>query len=328
MKMISFALIPLLLLVVSCQYPPAEPVRRSSGQGDDPFDRAFERNFPSNARLNESSRQNRPAAPPAVETAPALPKGPSLQIYKVHYADLDELVSVIPMMMPSTEGLSLETVDRKLVVRGTPEQHRIVRDTLRDLDAPPKNIQVNVNFNTTGGSYDNEIGIRPRGPIVIDRGGVHGSLKGRLANQSTTMRENTTQMLVAADGRSASLRVGESVPHITWLTEYGRRWGYVREMGIEWRDVGSFLVMEPTIVSPGVIRVRLTPELSGRLENGDRHSIQFTHLATEVVVGNGQTISIGGFSKDEDFSSRFLIGRSGRGESSITGITLTPRILE
>ncbi len=264
---------------------------------------------------------------PVVEKQPLQQEGP-LRIYKVRFADVTEVAAVIPMMMPSTNGLVVKTVGKTLVVRGTPEQHEVVQQMLRDLDAPPKNIQINVEFGTSGDSHTREIGIRPRGPIIIDHDGIHGSLQGSLIDQSTTTRENTTQMLVAADGRSASIRVGERVPYVTWLTEYGHRHGYVRNVGIEWRDVGSFLVMEPTIVAPGLIRVRLTPELSGRLENGDRQSIQFTHLATEVTVRDGQTISIGGFSKDEDFSSKFLIGRGSSGESSVTDITLTPRILQ
>ncbi len=269
-------------------------------------------------------------APVVEKVAPAkeAPADPALKVYKVRFANVTEVADVIPMMMPSTNGLVLKTVDKTLVVRGTPEQHEVVRQMLRDLDAPPKNIQVNVQFGTSGASHNREIGIRPRGPIIIDRDGIHGSLQGSLIDQSTTTRENTTQMLVAADGRSASIRVGERVPYVSWLTQYGHRHGYVRNIEIEWRDVGSFLVMEPTIVAPGLIRVRLTPELSGRLENGDRQAIQFTHLATEVTVRDGQTISIGGFSKDEDFSSKFLIGRGRSGESSITGITLTPRILQ
>ena len=267
----------------------------------------------------------------AEKSAPAespLQKEGPLKVYKVRFADVTEVAAVIPMMMPSTNGLVVKTVGKTLVVRGTPEQHEIVRQLLRNLDAPPKNIQVNIQFGTSGGSHNREIGIRPKGPIVINRDGVHGSLQGSLINQSTTTRENTTQMLVAMDGQSASIRVGERVPYVTWLTEYGYRHGYVRNVEVEWRDVGSFLRMEPTIVAPGLIRVRLTPELSGRLGNGDRQSIQFTHLATEVTVRDGQTISIGGFSKDENFSSKFLIGRGSRGETSVTDITLTPRILQ
>lgn len=251
----------------------------------------------------------------------------TLKTYNVHYADPAEIADVAPLMMASTNGLVIQAVDRKLVVRGTAEQHTVIQQMIRDLDAPPKNIQINVNFDSSGSSSRSEFGIRPHGPIIIRDGEVHGSLEGRFGNRSTTSSENTTQMLVAMDGHSATLRVGERVPYLSWLMEYGYRYGYIREIGIEWREVGSFLAMEPTIVGPGLIRVRLIPELSGRLENGDRQSIQFTHLATEVTVADGQTISIGGFSKDEDFSSKFLIGSAPGGKSVHTTITLTPKIL-
>jgi type II secretory pathway component GspD/PulD (secretin) len=300
MKTASFAMVPL-ILAMSNPAPVADKPRPA-------------------VRTAPATAQPRPAA---MQQAGEL----TLKTYKVHFADLQQLTEVIPLMMPDADDLSLQTVDKNLVVRGTPEQHRVVQQMLRELDAPPKNIQVNVKFGTSGGSYNKEIGIRPKGPIVINQDGVHGSLQGQLRNQSTTLNENTTQMLVAMDGRSASLRVGETVPNIVWLTEYGHRHGYVRNIEIEWRDVGSFLAVEPSIIGPGLIRIRLIPELSGRLKNGDRHRIQFTHLATEVTVRDGQTISIGGFSKDNNFSSKFLIGRGSSGESSVTDITLTPRIL-
>ena len=251
----------------------------------------------------------------------------TVKTYKVNFADPEEIAEVAPMMMPSTNGLVIRVLERKLVVRGTDAQHRFVEQMIRDLDTPPKNIQINVDFESSGSSRRSQFGIRPRGPVIIRDGEVHGSLEGRFGSRSTTTSENTTQMLVAMDGRSATLRVGERVPYLSWLMEYGHRYGYIREVGIEWREVGSFLAVEPTIVGPGLIRVRLIPELSGRLKNGDRQSIQFTHLATEVTVADGQTISIGGFSQDEDFSSKFLIGSAPGGKSVHTSITLTPKIL-
>ena len=251
----------------------------------------------------------------------------TLKTYTVHYTDPTDIVEVAPMMMSTTNGLMINQIDRKLLVRGTPEQHEVVRQMIHDLDSPPKNIQINVDFNSSGSSRQSEFGVRPRGPIVFRDGETHGSFEGRFGSRSTTTTENTMQMLVAMDGRSATLRVGERVPYISWLMEYGRRHGYIREVEIEWKDVGSFLAVEPTIIGPGLIRVRLIPELSGRLTNGDREVIQFTHLATQVVVSDGQTISIGGFSKDEEFASKFLIGSAPGGKSINTTITLTPKIL-
>lgn len=251
-----------------------------------------------------------------------------LKVYTVHYTDPAAAAEIIRLMMPSTNGLSIQAVDRKLAVRGTAEQHTAVETMLRELDKPPKNVQINVEFDRRESSSDREAGIRPEGPVVIRDGEVHGSFEGRFSSRSTTASENVTQMLVAMDGRSASLRVGETVPYLAWLTEYGCRHGYIRETHIEWRDVGSFLAVEPEIIGDGpMIRIRLIPELSGRLTDGTPQTIRFTEVATEIIARDGQPVSIGGFSKDQDFYSRFLIGRSGSGESSVTEITLTPRIL-
>lgn len=252
----------------------------------------------------------------------------TLKLYPIRYSDPAMIADVVPLMVPSTNGLTVRAVDGKLAVRGTAEQHDTVAMMLRELDKAPRNVQINVQFARSGQTSSHEAGIRPNGPIVIRDGEVHGSLQGRFSNQSTTSSENTTQMLVAMDGRRATLQVGETVPYLAWLTEYGWRHGYIRETHIEWRNVGSYLAVEPEIIGEGpMIRIRLTPTLSGELENGEEQTIRFTDLATEVIAQDGQTISIGGFNKDSDFSSKFLIGRSGGSESSITDITLTPRIL-
>jgi hypothetical protein len=252
----------------------------------------------------------------------------TLKLYTVHYSDPAMIAETVPMMMPSTNGLSIQTVDRKLAVRGTAEQHAVIEQMLRELDKPPKNIQINVEFATAGRTSNREAGIRPHGPIIIRDGEVHGSFEGHFSDQSTMSSENTVQMLVTMDGRSATLRVGERVPYLAWLTEYSWRHGYIREVQIEWVDVGSFLAVYPEIIGDGpMIRVRLVPELSGRLKDGTEQTIPFTELATEVIAQDGQTVSIGGFNQDEEFSSKFLVGRSGGSETSITDITLTLRIL-
>jgi type II secretory pathway component GspD/PulD (secretin) len=253
----------------------------------------------------------------------------TLKLYPVHYADPESLVEIIRIMLPATNGLSLQAIDRKLAVRGTAEQHAVTAQMLRELDSPPRNIQINVQFDRSGQTSSREAGIRPKGPIVIRDGNVHGSFEGRFSNQSRTSSEQVTQMLVAMDGRSATLRVGESVPYLAWLTEYGFRHGTIREVQIEWIDVGSFLSVVPEIIGAGpMIRIRLIPTLSGRLKDGTEQTIRFTEVATEVIARDGQPISIGGFTEHQDFYSKFLIGRSGGGESSVTDITLTPRILE
>lgn len=252
----------------------------------------------------------------------------TVQTYPVQFTDPEEAAEIITLMMQPVGDLQVHAIDRKLVVRGTAEQQQEVQQMLSELDAPPKNIQIDVQFNRSGSSSGLEAGIQQRGPIIIRDGEVHATMDGRFSNRSSTVTENTTQMLVAMDGRSATLRVGERVPYVEWLVEYGHRHGYIAQAHIEWQDVGSFLAVEPTIVGPGLIRVRVIPEISGRVKDGKRETIQFTHLATEIMAGNGQTVHIGGFNQDKDFSSHFFIGGSSGGETINTDITLTPRILD
>jgi type II secretory pathway component GspD/PulD (secretin) len=254
---------------------------------------------------------------------------PVTKIYPVHYADLQETLEIITAMMPSTNGLRMAGSSGGLAVTGTGEQHRFVAEMLSELDAHPKNVRIDVNFARSGQISRREAGIRPKGPVIIRDGEVSGAVQVNLHGQTVTARENVTQMLVASSGRSASLRVGERVPYLAWIEEYGRRCGYIREVRLEWREVGAFLAMEPTLIGSGpMIRIRLIPELSGILEDGTPQRIHFTGVATEVVVRDGETVSIGGFTENQDFYSRFLVGGSQDEESSTTEITLTPHILE
>lgn len=252
----------------------------------------------------------------------------SLKAYSVHFAEPEDVAEIIPLMVPSTNGLTVKTTDDKVIIRGTAEHHTVARQVLADMDSPPKNVQINVEFDRSGTLSGSEFGVQPRGPVVIRDGKVHGSFEGRFSQKSGSSDEFVMQMLVAMDGRSASLRVGETVPHLKWLTQYSYRHGYIQQAEIEWRDVGSFLTVMPEIIGNGpLIRVRVTPTLSGRLKDGTEETIEFTELSTELLVRDGSSISIGGFSDDDEFSRRFLVGRAAGRQSSVTGITLTPRIL-
>lgn len=288
------------------------------------------RNVESSAAFLKDQQRPYPsqATPSKPEEPTAPPPSDNVKVYRVYNAEPDEIIDVIKIMVPDAENLTIQTAGKKLVAKGSAEQHRIIREMLRELDTPPQNVRIDVQFNTTARNSAREAGIQQTGPIIINNNGISGSAEVRLNHQNTSRRENVTQSLVASSGHHASLHVGETVPYLTWLHEYGRRWGYIRETEIEWQDVGSFLVMEPTILGNSLIRIRLTPELSGRLKNGERQTIQFTRVATEIIVKDGATVSIGGFSENKEFYSKFLIGRSHNENSTITDITLTPSILE
>jgi type II secretory pathway component GspD/PulD (secretin) len=97
---------------------------------------------------------------------------------------------------------------------------------------------------------------------------------------------------------------------------------------VNWQQVGSRLIVEPTVIGQGpMIRVRVTPELSGMVDGQPLHT-RFAGATTEIVVKDGESFSIGGMAGDATFYSRFLVGRSDAGSQEQVDIVLTPHIMD
>lgn len=262
---------------------------------------------------------------------PATGDGTVIGVYTVRFADPEETARLLTALITpagKAETPAVQSTGRQLVVRASAAQHIEIEAVLRDLDRPPRNVRIEVHIDRKEDRSAREASIRPRGPVVVDRDGVRIPLGGRLQHQDTQSTERVVQHLVVMDGGRASLRVGESVPWLRWIEEYSFRHGYIRTHRIEWVDIGSFLSIEPEVLGDGWIRVRIVPTLSGRDGSGARQSIRFTEVATEVIARDGQTIRLGGFSQDEEFHSRFLVGRSGGHDQIVTDLTLTPTLID
>jgi len=76
-----------------------------------------------------------------------------------------------------------------------------------------------------------------------------------------------------------------------------------------------------------MIRIRLTPELSGWAD-GKPYNVRFARVSTEVVVRSGQTFQIGGQTESQDFYEHFLVGMSAGELTGNLQVFLTPWIVE
>jgi type II secretory pathway component HofQ len=225
--------------------------------------------------------------------------------------------------------VALDARGQRLLVLTTDERHAQIADMMKKLNVPPKNVRIEVRFAGVGTSSDVEASVTGDGQVVIEEGVPHGTIriKPRIINETTTRTTGALQTLLVASGREGILRVGEEVPYIEWFMDYGVRRGLFAQR-VGWQQVGSSLVVEPTVVGNGpMIRIRITPQLSGVVD-GRPLRTRFAQVATEVYVQDGQTFEIGGSEQNQDFYSRFLVGasRSGRGEA--VHISLTPHIAE
>lgn len=250
------------------------------------------------------------------------------EVYSLGFADAQSAVEMVKALVGPTGSVSLDAANRRLLVVATDEGHAQVADMMRKLDVPPKNVRIEVRFIGSSSQQNVGAGIGASGEISRDEGitSTKIKVKPRIENTSITAASDVAQMLLVASGRQGVLRVGESVPYLDWFVDYGMRYGYLQQ-GIRWQDVGASLIVEPLVIGDGpMVRIRLTPELSG-LVDGNVYHTRFSRVATEVMVQDGQTFQIGGMDKDNDFYSRFLIGFDRSGGQQALNITLTPRIV-
>jgi hypothetical protein len=263
-----------------------------------------------------------------VLASPAQQGQSRFEVYSLGFADAQSTMEMVKAIVGPTGSVSLDEANHRLLVVTTDEKHEKVADMVRKLDVPPKNVRIEVRFIGSSSQQDVGAGVGASGEIVRDEGITRTKIKVKPHVENTTMTSSSdvAQTLLVASGRQGSLHIGENVPYIDWFVDYGVRNGYI-ERSVNWKDVGASLIVEPMVIGEGpMIRIRLTPELSG-LVDGNVYRTSFSRVATEVVVQDGQTFQIGGLDKDNDFYSRFLIGFDRSGGRQALNITLTPRIV-
>jgi len=106
-------------------------------------------------------------------------------------------------------------------------------------------------------------GAQGKGSVVIQDGKARG--RGGVAVEDTTTRTTRTSgvFTVVQDGGTSSMMVASDVPYteVAWFRDYATGQGYVAQ-GTAWQRVGTTLVVNPTILANGQIRVRLVPQVS------------------------------------------------------------------
>ncbi|MEM1355152.1 MAG: type II secretion system secretin GspD [Planctomycetota bacterium] len=109
--------------------------------------------------------------------------------------------------------------------------------------------------------------------------------------------------LLTADNQEASITVGQEVPFVTnsRITDEGNTVNT-----IEYREIGIILSVTPQINSEGLVVLDLRQELSNLTDRTIPISDEFNgvvinqrNVETQVAVGNGQTVVIGGLMEDQ-----------------------------
>jgi len=187
-----------------------------------------------------------------------------------------------------------------------------------------RQVKVVLEFQQKG--LDSRQGVQGQGGVIVQDGKARG--RGGIAAQDTTTRTTRSDgvFTIVQDGGTSSMMVASEVPYtvLSWFRDYATGQGYAAQ-ATAWQRVGTTLVVRPTILPDGQIRVRLTPQVSYFSPQGDG-SIEFNESATEVIVPNGRAMRIGGSTRGINQVTRQILGYREQQASSESSFILTATI--
>ena len=169
----------------------------------------------------------------------------------------------------------------------------------------------------------NQEEVQGTGSIIIRRGSAQPSGRVTAGNRQTTVQRSTGIFTLVQDGRESIVTVATRVPQnqVSFYRDYAGRIGYI-DRRIIFTEVGTSLRVGATSLADNQIRVRLTPRIS--YFSAERSgAIDFTEATTELVVPDGQPVSLGGSTSRIHELTRQILGYSERTSSSETELIVT-----
>jgi len=271
------------------------------------------------------------AAPVAAQSAaPLRPARTEMRVYDLGLTDPGVAADVVKGLLSPDGRVYPDPAQHRLVVSDRPEVHARVAEALRTLTVVPRNVRIEVSARLEGAEDRRSVeaaGSVGRGPVRVGVGrrppasGV--AIGGEVSRSRTDVRAR--QELVVLSGGRASITVAEQVPYTEWLFT----WGVAHSLwarSVQWQEVGTSMMVEPRVLPGGTIHVRLTPRFDYRA-GGASQTVEVNELSTEVVVREGEEISLGGVPfRDEEFREKFLAGVDESGRTTRMAVTLRARV--
>jgi hypothetical protein len=182
---------------------------------------------------------------------------------------------------------------------------------------------IKVVLETTQSGTSNRETLQGSGSVVIRRGAVSPSGRVIANDRQTTVQRSSGIFTLVLDGGESILTVATRVPQSqsSYFYNYALGGGYI-ERQIVFNDVGTSLRVNAATLPDGQIRLRLTPRIS-YFSTERPGAIDFTEAATELIVPNGQAVSLGGSTSNLHEITRQILGYQDRASSSEVSLVVT-----
>jgi hypothetical protein len=234
--------------------------------------------------------------------APAGVSAEETRIIQLKHRPAGEIIPLIRPLLGPEDALS--GMDYRLIVRTSDRNLKEIERLLAQLDVAQRQLRITVeqrvadDRDTAALSVEGEVQIGDKARIKLpekshdNRGLVVQKDNFRLrTNQSTTTGQKvSSQTVMALDGQRASIRIGQSVPHVKKILALGRRQVLITQ-DIEFQDVTTGFDVLPRVHGDRV-RMEITPRLS-TLRDPATGLADFQELATTVEVRLGEWVDLG-----------------------------------
>lgn len=171
----------------------------------------------------------------------------------------------------------------------------------------PRQIRVAVDFRQS--VEQSRDAVQGGGSVIItERGSVRP--RGGVGAESTErrVRRSSGIFTLVQDGGESLLTIATQIPiqQVTFYRDHATGSGHLAT-GVTFRDVGTSLKVQASLVAGNQIRVRLTPRISYVSPDGSG-AVEFTEAATELVVPSGRPVVLGGSTSETHAVLRQMLG--------------------
>ena len=189
----------------------------------------------------------------------------------------------------------------------------------------PPHVRVAIDFKQAVKSTRDAV--QGRGRVVITERGTRGRAGVGVDSTDTKTRHSSGVFTIVRSGGEATMVVAQQVPYteVGYYQHYATGEGYLVPTGVVFRDVGTSLKVQATVLGANQISVKVTPVISYFTPDGSG-TIEFTRASTDLVVASGQPVVIAGGTMETNSVTRRILGIADTTASSETTVVLTATI--
>ncbi|OGC07591.1 hypothetical protein A2526_00460 [candidate division WOR-1 bacterium RIFOXYD2_FULL_36_8] len=243
----------------------------------------------------------------------------TVKTFLLQYANAVEVKTALELLMVEGDQVSVNDSYNALIVKTPSDNMSRIERAIRNMDIPPIQVMVQVNIIEIKTGDVGNLGLNakyssqnnPNNKLQTKgfaEKGDTGSLgfyaqviSGNVESYLSTVLTETNYDLVASpriatiNHKPASILIGSKLGYKTTTVTTT---GTVQE--IHFLEVGTKLIITPHVSDDEYIRMKIAPKVSEGYVTDDLPTENTTETENEVMVKSGQTIVIGGLTKNKE----------------------------